>query len=185
MRKRILDPKKKLFETIDYTGTQALLRKLDTKDLYIVTLEDVTLQDWLEIYSEDDTSYYEPLEDILTDAWNGDFMPTYPKIKSNNNPPEKIEPLTRDSFGTGLESYSPYLLQDDPDYPGETITPEPDVYKPFVKVDLPLARRLEREFEERAYNRHYTNARGIPIRLSGNRTYLEFLKELYRKFPQL
>jgi hypothetical protein len=194
----------RLFKTIAFTPYLALLsKKDDPRSLYVVQMEDEDIEErfsedgdyvweWPSWYSE----RYDPgpnkwgervdgecIADLVTDAWNGTMDPLERYSKYKHEMEIVVYPLTRKDFGEGLDSYVKYPV------PGaEELEDEgtPEDYEPIVKVDLPLAEFLAKEFEMRAYE-HPNTFSSAPVRpmVKGEKAYLRMLGALIRSFPEI
>lgn len=178
----------RLFKTLSLNRYASLVRKKDNpKELYVVQMEDPDV----EMFIEDDYSWKWPegwgenwedqvdedcIADLVTDAWTGEMKPLTFRTKSG---PQEIQPLTRDSFGEGTDSFI------SPNFPDLELrgNPDPPNYKPIVKLDLDLAKVLVAELEHMAY-RHI--GRPYPDRKLGekaNKAYIKMIREILKVFP--
>ncbi len=182
------------FKCIAYTTYLALLcKKNNPRELYILQMDDPDVEDWLlqggyswdyadsEVHDYDweDLVDKSCIEDLVTDSFKKGYLE---KFKTTGKYAREVMPL---EVGEGLDSYIRYA-----DVPGfeDLEDQNPEKYAAIVKVDLPLAKYLEKEFEYRAYE-HVDKAKRTGIKISqssrGNRDYLKMLGALMRAFPEI
>ncbi len=179
------DSERKL-KCIAYTPYLALLAsKSNPKELYLVQMEDPDVEDWLmeggysweysyEGPDWDDQVDGDCIVDLVDDTMAGKLKP----FETSGKYKRKVEPL---KVGEGVDSYIRYGIPGAEDMEND----EPENYAAIVKVDLPLAQYLEKEFEYRAYehiHRNYPNSR---LGKKAKAEYLKMLGALMRAFPEI
>ena len=169
-----------------------LAKKSNPKELYLVQMEDGDIETWIdEEYSwkydrdvpwEDEVTP-DCIVDLVDDALAGKLKPFEFRTKFG-----RLMTINTPEIGEGIEAYTRYEI------PGveEYVDKDPKNYAPIVKVDLPLAKFLEKEFEYRAYEHHerinpkeFSWSARQKLGKKPNKEYLKMLGALIRAFPEI